>query len=85
MCIVGIQDSPGDLYTMSDNILWGAEQIGREANIVDENGNVHLPKTFRLLEQGRLPGKKVGRLWTSTKEQSATTSKSRREWFSATA
>jgi hypothetical protein len=53
---------------MSDNILWGAAQIGREANILDEDGNVHLPKTFRLLELGLLPGKKVGRLWTSTKE-----------------
>ena len=53
---------------MSDNILWGAKQIGLEANVLDEHGNVHLPKTFRLLEQGRLPGKKIGRLWTSTKE-----------------
>jgi hypothetical protein len=52
---------------MSD-IIWGAAQIGREANILDEHGNVHLPKTFRLLEQGRLPGKKVGRLWVSTRE-----------------
>jgi hypothetical protein len=53
---------------MSDNYLWGAREIGREANIVDESGNVELAKTFRLLEQGRLPGKKCGRLWTSTKE-----------------
>jgi hypothetical protein len=53
---------------MSDNILWGAEAIGREANILDEHGNVELPKVFRLLELGRLPGKKNGRLWVSTKE-----------------
>jgi hypothetical protein len=54
---------------MSDNILWGAEAIGREANIIDEKtGEVELAKTFRLLELGRLPGKKNGRLWTSTKE-----------------
>jgi hypothetical protein len=53
---------------MSDNILWGAEAIGREANIVDEHGNVELPKTFRLLELGRLPARKNGRLWVSTKE-----------------
>jgi hypothetical protein len=53
---------------MSDNILWGAEQIGREANIVDEHGNVKLGKVFRLLELGQLPGKKNGRLWISTKE-----------------
>jgi hypothetical protein len=53
---------------MSDNILWGAEQIGREAEIFDKHGNVKLAKTFRLLELGLLPGKKCGNRWTSTKE-----------------
>ena len=54
---------------MSDNIIWGAERIGREANIIDEKtGEVELAKTFRLLEAGRLPAKKNGRLWVSTKE-----------------
>jgi len=46
-------------------ILWGAEAIGREANVVDEDGNVDLRKTFYLLETGHLPGKKVGRKWIS--------------------
>jgi hypothetical protein len=49
-----------------DRPLWGAEAIGREANVVDDDGNVDLRKTFYLLEKGRLPGTKVGRLWTST-------------------
>jgi hypothetical protein len=50
---------------MSD-ILWGAEAIGREANIVDENGAVDRRKVFYQLETGNLPAKKVGRLWVST-------------------
>ncbi len=50
------------------NILWGALAIGREANILDKDGNVELPKVFRLLELGRLPARKNGRLWVSTKE-----------------
>ena len=55
--------------TMSDdNILWGAKRIGGFANIRDEHGNVEVPKTFRLLELGLLPGKKIGNRWVSTKE-----------------
>jgi hypothetical protein len=50
---------------MSDTI-WGAERIGREAGIVDENGEVDLRKVFYQLETGNLPGKKVGRLWISS-------------------
>lgn len=49
-----------------DRPLWGAEAIGHEANVVDEAGEVNVKKTMRLLEQGLLPGTKVGRLWTST-------------------
>jgi hypothetical protein len=50
---------------MSDT-LWGAERIGREAGIVNENGEVDLRKTFYQLEAGNLPGRKVGRLWISS-------------------
>jgi hypothetical protein len=46
--------------------LRGAEAIGREAGVIDENGKVDLRKTFYLLEKGHLPGTKVGRLWVST-------------------
>jgi hypothetical protein len=52
---------------MSD-IIWGAAKIGLEANILDEHGNVELPKTFRLLELGLLPGKKIGNRWVSSRE-----------------
>jgi hypothetical protein len=51
---------------MSDTI-WGAENIGREAGIVDrETGEVDIRKVFYQLETGNLPGKKVGRLWVSS-------------------
>jgi hypothetical protein len=50
----------------SSDTLWGAESIGREANIVDANGNVELRKTFHRLESGHLPAKKVGRTWVSS-------------------
>jgi hypothetical protein len=49
-----------------DRPLWGAEAIGREANVLNGAGNVDLRKTFYLLENGLLPGTKVGRQWTST-------------------
>jgi hypothetical protein len=49
-----------------DRPLWGAEAIGREANLVDDDGEVHIRKTFYLLEKGLLPGTKIGRQWTST-------------------
>jgi hypothetical protein len=47
------------------NILWGAGAIAVAANIVDTDGKPDLRKTFYLLEQGLLPGKKVGRKWVS--------------------
>lgn len=50
---------------MPDIVLWGTEQIGRAAGILDAHGNVDLRKTFYLLENGRLPAKKVGRKWQS--------------------
>jgi hypothetical protein len=52
-----------------DKPLWGAEAIGREANVVDEDGNVDLRKVYYLLENELLPGTKVGKLWTSTKRR----------------
>jgi hypothetical protein len=51
---------------MSNNILWGAASIGREAGIIDENGEVDLRKVFYRLETGDLPAKKVGRIWVSS-------------------
>jgi hypothetical protein len=51
---------------MSD-ILWGAEEIGREANLLDENGDVDRRRVFYKLERGLLPAKKNGREWVSTR------------------
>jgi hypothetical protein len=53
---------------MSDNILWGAEAIGRAANILNADGEVDIRRVFYRLELGHLPGKKVGRVWTSTRD-----------------
>ena len=43
------------------DIVWGAESIGREVNVDD------LRKIYYLLERGHLPGKKVGRVWISSR------------------
>jgi hypothetical protein len=64
--IVGNQNNPAEDL---DQPIWGAEAIGREANIVDDDGNVNLRKTFYQLENGLLPATKVGRLWASTRRR----------------
>jgi hypothetical protein len=46
--------------------LWGVEAIGLAAGIVNDNGEVNISKTYRLLEAGLLPASKLGRLWVST-------------------
>jgi hypothetical protein len=52
---------------MTDSdIIWGAEAIGREANIVDKSGAVDRRKVFYHLESGHLPAKKIGRAWISS-------------------
>jgi len=52
--------------TNLDHPLWGAEAIGREAGLVDANGNVNLRSVFYALEKGHLPATKVGKKWCST-------------------
>jgi hypothetical protein len=49
-----------------DAPLWGAEQIGRAANLLNEDGSVNFRATFYALEQGNLPASKVGKKWVST-------------------
>ena len=49
-----------------DRPIWGAEAIGREVGLIDDNGNVDIRKAFYLLENELLPGTKVGRQWVST-------------------
>jgi hypothetical protein len=55
-------NNPSDL----DRPLRGAEEIGREAGILDEHGNVDLDKVYYGLANGYLPASKYGRLWVST-------------------
>jgi hypothetical protein len=57
-----MNDTSSDL----DRPLWGAEAIGREAGIFDEDGNVDLNETYYALAKGYLPASKFGRLWIST-------------------
>jgi hypothetical protein len=49
-----------------DKPLFGAEEIGREAGIVDENGEVDLDRVYYYLAMGYLPASKFGRQWLST-------------------
>jgi hypothetical protein len=49
-----------------DRPIFGAEPIGREANLVDKDGNVDLRKTYYALERGYLDANKFGRTWVST-------------------
>jgi hypothetical protein len=49
-----------------DRVLWGAEAIGREANVVDDDGQVKIRATYYLLEKGLLPANKIGGQWAST-------------------
>jgi len=42
--------------------IWGAEAIGQVINLPPS-------KTYWALEQGYLPGRKVGKKWVSTKRQ----------------
>jgi hypothetical protein len=49
--------------------IWGAEDIGREAGLIDEDGNVDKRKVFYLLEKEKLPAAKVGRSWVTTRRR----------------
>jgi hypothetical protein len=42
------------------DLIWGATAIGRELNLPSR-------KVFYLLESGRLPAKKVGRSWVTSR------------------
>lgn len=45
-----------------DTPIWGAEAIGEIVNLPTS-------KAYWCLEQGYLPGRKVGKKWVSTKRQ----------------
>ena len=49
-----------------DRPIYGAEPIGREANLLKDDGSVDLRKVYHALERGYLDADKFGRLWAST-------------------
>jgi hypothetical protein len=55
--------TPNNLADMDpDRILWGARDIGQEINRTTS-------QTFRMLEEGLLPAKKIKKIWVSTPRQ----------------
>jgi hypothetical protein len=52
-----------------DRPLRGAEAIGREAEIFDDNGRVDLNRTYYALTKGYIDADKFGRLWISTRRR----------------
>jgi len=49
-----------------DRPIYGAHAIGKEAGLLDDEGNVDLRRTFHALEHGYLDAGKFGRRWIST-------------------
>jgi hypothetical protein len=49
-----------------DRVIMGATAIAREAHLFKDNGEPDDRRAYYLLEQGLLPGQKVGNQWSST-------------------
>jgi hypothetical protein len=50
-----------------DELIWGAINIGRKANVVDEKtGEVDEKATYYKLKRGYIPAEKAGAIWVST-------------------
>jgi hypothetical protein len=58
--------------TKNLDVLWGAKQIGR---YIGKNPRA----AVHLLEKGRLPARKVGKIWTSTRKELEATFNSTRD------
>jgi hypothetical protein len=52
-----------------DELVWNAEQIALEANLLDEDGNPDRRAAYHQLERGRIPARKIGRRWVTTRRQ----------------
>jgi hypothetical protein len=52
-----------------DTIIWGAENIARAVNLVRADGTPNARSAFHKLQNGFLPGKKIGNIWVSTASQ----------------
>jgi hypothetical protein len=53
----------------NDQPLNGAEEIGRTARILDENGDVDLGRTYYRLAKGLLDADKLGGTWVSSRNR----------------
>jgi len=49
-----------------DRPIYTAEAIGRAAELLDDEGNVDLRKTYHALEHGYIDASKFGRTWVTT-------------------
>jgi hypothetical protein len=49
-----------------DTPVWGAHDIALAAGVVDKKGKARTRAAYHLLETGRLPATKIGKLWVST-------------------
>jgi hypothetical protein len=47
-----------DAPPLGDDVVWGAKEIGRVINQPPR-------KAFHMLEQGHIPGRKIGKRWCS--------------------
>jgi hypothetical protein len=50
-----------------DELIWGGENIAIAANVKDKKGKPNVKKTFRLLNAGILPARKVQKDPTQTR------------------
>ena len=49
-----------------DAPIWGAEAIGRAANVRDKAGAVDIKAAYYKLAKGIIPAKKAGATWVTT-------------------
>jgi hypothetical protein len=52
-----------------DRPLYGAEAIGREAEMLDGKGKVDLNRVYYALERGHIDASKFGRVWVTTRRR----------------
>jgi hypothetical protein len=49
-----------------DRFIYGAEDIGRAADLYKKDGSVDTRRTFWALERGYIDADKFGRIWRTT-------------------
>jgi hypothetical protein len=64
-----LETARSPMNDLADRPLNGAEEIGREAGLLDAEGNVDLNRVYYALAHGHLPASKRGRIWISTRNR----------------